>query len=249
MTQNAPKEMSVYNHLEELRKSLLISVLAFIFATVLVYIFQMDNLLKLLMLPIEKLGIKPVIIGVTEGFFVRLKVAIFGGIIVSLPIIIWQILRFIFPALYSHEKKVILMLVFSGVLLFIGGIVFSYILILNIALRLMLIDFSGGLSPYVSFEKYLSFVIMLLLPFGLIFETPIAALVLTRVGIITPAIMSKNRKFVIMIIFVLAAILTPPDLISQVFLAVPMFALYEISILISRVALPRKESIVLSAGE
>jgi sec-independent protein translocase protein TatC len=201
------------------------------------------------MIPIEKLGIHPVIIGVTEGFFVRLKVAIFGGIIVALPIIIWQVLRFVFPALYSHEKRIVILLMFSGVILFIGGIIFSYMFILDMALRLMLIDFSGGLSPFVSFEKYLSFVIMMLLPFGLVFETPIVALVLTRIGIITPAIMSKNRKFVIMIIFVLAAILTPPDIISQVFLAGPMFILYEISIFVSRIASPRKESEDLTVGE
>lgn len=240
MEKSKSQDMNLYGHLEELRKVLLISIIALVIASCFVYAFYLDSLLSLITLPIAKLGLQPVIIGVTEGFFVRLKTAIFGGTLLAMPVIIWQVLRFVFPALYEHEKRIVLLLVSSGLILFLAGVIFSYYFILELALHLMLVEFSTGLSPMVSFEKYISFVIMLLLPFGLIFEIPVVTLVLTRIGILTSSFMKKNRKFVIMAAFILAALLTPPDALSQVILAVPMIVFYEISIIISKIAAPKK---------
>lgn len=241
--QNKLPEMSIYGHLEELRKVLIISIAAFLAATVFIYAFQVDNLTRLITAPLDKIGLQPVIIGVTEGFIVRIKISAYGGLVAALPIILWQVLRFIFPALYAQEKRLALFFVFSSILLFGLGVFFSYHYILDIALKLMLIDFAGGLSPMVSYSKYISFVMLMLWPFGLVFEIPIISLVLTRVGVITPRMMKKNRKFVILAVFILAAFLTPPDVLSQIFLAIPMLLLYEISILVSRFAVKKGKSL------
>lgn len=243
MGKDTSQDMSLYDHLEELRKVLLISITALVVASVVVYALFLDNLMSLITTPITNLGFQPVIIGVTEGFFVRLKIAVFGGLVFATPIIVWQVLRFVFPALYENEKRAAIVLLFSGVILYVAGVIFSYFNILELALRLMLLEYSAGLSPMISFEKYLSFVMMMMLPFGLICEIPIITLVLTRVGIITPDFMRKNRKFVILASFILAALLTPPDGISQVVLAVPMIVFYELSIIISRLTVKRKNVI------
>lgn len=235
------QEMTIFNHLQDLRKVLIICIVAIITASVCVYALAMDSLLRLLMSPIDKLGLQPVIIGVTEGFIVRMKVAFFGGLSLAIPVIIWQVLRFIFPALYPNEKKITLSLVASGALLFAGGVFFSFYFILNLALKVMLFDFAGGLSPMISMSKYISFIMMILFPFGLIFEIPLIAIILTRIGIISPAFMKKHRKVVIFSSFIAAAFLTPPDIFSQVLLAVPMVVLYEMGIIISSlVAGPKK---------
>lgn len=233
------ENMSIYNHLLELRKVLIVSIAAIIAAAICVYALAMDELLQLLTGPLTKLGLEPIIIGVTEGFMVRLKVAFFAGLLLSVPIVLWQALRFIFPALYPHEKKATLLLVISGAFLFAGGVFFSFKFILNIALKVMLFDFAGGLSPMVSFSKYVSFIMMILFPFGLVFEIPLISAVLTRIGLLSPDFMRRRRKTVIFSSFVVAAFLTPPDVFSQVLLAVPMVVLYEVGILVSSMAVKR----------
>jgi sec-independent protein translocase protein TatC len=236
------KTAPLTEHLEELRKVLIKSFIAILVGTVVSYGFLLDRIMEIVVGPLKKLGQELVFLGVTEGFFTQLKVAFFAGIILASPIVIWQILSFILPALYSHEKKMFFPLFFFGIVLFAGGIVFGYIFVLELGLRILLINFSGGLTPMISVSKYVSFVISFLLPFGIVFEIPIITYFLTKMGFVTPQYLRKNRRYVILIMFVIAAVLSPgPDVIAQLFLALPMIVLYEFSIIISAILYSKKQ--------
>lgn len=237
------KEESMVEHLGELRKVLIISILAILVGTIVAYSMYLNQIMDIIVGPLKSLGKELVFLGVTEGFFTKLKIAIFAGVIFASPVILWQILRFIFPALYSNEKKIFLFMLIVGIGLFVGGITFGYTFVLELGLKVLLINFSEGLTPMIAVSKYVSFVISFLLPFGLIFEIPLVTLFLTKLGIITPAFLRKKRKYVILIMFVLAAVLSPgPDIIAQLFLALPMVLLYEISIIISALLYRKKRT-------
>lgn len=231
----------ITEHLEDLRKVLIRSFIAIFIGTAIGYVLFLDRAMDIVVGPLNRLDQELVFLTVTEGFFTQLKVAFFTGIILASPVIIWQILSFILPALYSHEKRLFYPLFFIGILLFTSGIAFGYIFVLELGLKFLLINFSGGLTPMISVSKYVSFVIAFLLPFGIVFEIPLVAFFLTKMGIVTPQYLRKNRRYVIFIIFVLAAILTPPDIISQLLLAFPMLVLYEISILVSAILYRKKQ--------
>ena len=230
------KAAPLTTHLEDLRKVLIRSFIAIIVGTAISYGLMLDWIMEIVVGPVHRLGHELVFLAVTEGFFTQLKVAFFAGVIFASPIIIWQILRFVLPAMYSHEKRLFFPLLFFGVILFSAGIVFGYIFVLELGLRILLINFSGGLTPMISVSKYVSFVISFLLPFGLVFEIPLITFFLTRMGIVTPKYLRKNRRYVIFLMFILAAVLSPgPDIVAQLFLALPMVILYEFSIIISSV--------------
>ncbi|MGI6224872.1 MAG: twin-arginine translocase subunit TatC [Peptococcales bacterium] len=235
------KTAPLTEHLEDLRKVLIRTFIAVFLGTAVSYGVFLDRAMSIVVGPLNRLNQELVFLTVTEGFFTHLKVAFFAGIILASPVIIWQILSFVLPALYSHEKRVFFPLFFLGILLFISGIAFAYLFVLELGLKFLLINFSGGLTPMISVSKYVSFVITFLLPFGIVFEIPLVAYFLTRMGIVTPQYLRQKRRYVIFIIFVLAAILTPPDIISQILLAFPMLVLYEISIIISALLYRKKQ--------
>ncbi|MFZ5942729.1 MAG: twin-arginine translocase subunit TatC [Bacillota bacterium] len=236
------KTAPLTSHLDDLRKVLIKSFIAVFLGTVISYGFLLDRIMKIVVGPLDSLGQDLVFLGVTEGFITHLKVAFFAGVIMASPIIIWQLLSFIMPALYSNEKKVFFPVFFLGIILFSGGIVFGYVFVLKLGLRILLIDFSGGLTPMISVSKYVSFVISFLLPFGLVFEIPLITYFLTRMGFVTPQYLRKNRKYVILLMFILAAVLSPgPDIVAQLFLALPMLLLYEFSIIISSILYRKKK--------
>ncbi|HHY06050.1 MAG TPA: twin-arginine translocase subunit TatC [Clostridia bacterium] len=225
---------SLYEHLEELRKVLLNSLLALIICSILSYVLFLPYLMQIFLTPINNLGIDLIFIGVTESFITQLKLAIFGGIILSSPFVLWQIIAFVSPALYKNEKKAFFFLLMTSVILFTGGIVFAYLCVLQLGLKILLITLAANLTPMISFSFYISFIFKFLIPFGLVFEIPVITYFLTKVRLITPELLITKRKYFIFGIFVLAAILTPPDIISQIMLAIPMLILYEISIFISK---------------
>lgn len=234
------KNAPVLEHLNELRKVLIVSVLALIVGTIITYAFLLDDVMDLIMAPIEALNVELNFFQVTEGFMAHLKVALLAGAIIASPVILWQIIRFILPALYKHERRIFFCLIFSTIFLFIAGVAFGYFFVITLGLNALLFTFSGDLTPIISVSSYVDFVLCFLIPFGLVFEIPLIAYFLTKVGIINPVMLKEKRKYILLIILVLAAVLTPPDIISQVLLAVPMLLLYEISIKISAVVYKRK---------
>lgn len=236
------KTAPLTEHLEDLRKVLIRSLIAIFLGTVVSYGLFLDRVMQIVVGPLEGLGQELVFLAVTEGFFTQLKVAFFAGLILACPVVFWQLLSFILPALYSHEKRVFFPLFFFAILLFCAGIAFGYIFVLELGLKILLINFSGGLTPMISVSKYVSFVISFLLPFGIVFEIPLITYFLTRMGIVTPQYLKKNRRYVIFLMVVLAAVLSPgPDIVSQLFLALPMVVLYEFSIIISTILYRKKQ--------
>ncbi len=231
------KKESLIHHLEALRRLILVAVAAVAAAGLGVYAFAYDWVYDLAQTPLRQLNITPVVIGVTEGFMVKLKLSFSFGLFFALPVILTAILLFIFPALYKKEKWAACVIFTAGTALFFAGVILAYRYILSLALQFFLGQYTDGLETMLSYDKYFSFVLNLLWPFGLIMEMPLVAWLLTAVHVLNPAAMRKKRKYVLVGTFVLAAIFTPPDVISQVMLALPMLALYEVSIGVSALTL------------
>lgn len=227
-------------HLEELRTRLVRSVLALFAGMIICVAFFQADLTAIIMKPFLALDQEMVFMQFTEGFLFQLKIALLGGCVLASPVIIWQIMRFILPALYSNEKRVFFTMTFFGILLFVGGVCFGYFLVLQ-PIMITLVKLAGpDLTPMITASSYLSFVLGFLIPFGLVFEIPMVVYFLTKVGIITPELLTKNRKYVLLVVLIIAAMLTPPDIVSQLCMAAPMLLLYEVGVQISQVVYKRK---------
>lgn len=235
------KNAPILEHLNELRRVLIISIIALLIGTVVAYVFFLEDAMALIMDPINVLEVDLNFFQVAEGFLTQLKVALLAGCIIASPVILWQIIRFILPALYKHERKIFFVLIFSCILLFVSGISFGYFFVLRLGLKALLFTLSGDFIPVISAASYVSFVLSFLIPFGLVFEIPLFVYFLTKAGIVNPNMLRSKRKYMILIVLILAALLTPPDVISQLFLAMPMMLLYELSINISEIVYKRKQ--------
>ncbi len=178
-----------------------------------------------------------------EAFFVYLKVSLLAAVVVSSPYIFYQIWAFIAPGLYSHEKKYIIPLALVSALFFISGTAFCYYIVFPFAFSFFISYNTEYVSAMPAIGEYLSFVIKILLAFGLIFEMPIFAFFLTRMGLINAKMMRRVRKYAILVVFIVAAILTPPDIFSQILMACPMIVLYEISIIVSALVAKKEKDI------
>lgn len=227
------REMTVVQHLEELRRRLIVAILALAVATAASFTFA-GKVLEFLLRPAGDISLAVLAMG--EAFFVKLKIAFIVGFFLSLPVILHQGVAFILPALDDRERRYLLGLLPASVFLFFGGVVFAYYAVLPFVTRFFLSFTSETLRPVISAGAYVSFVVSVIVPFGLVFQLPVAVMLLTRLGVLTPHFLVRNRKFAVLVIFVMAAFLTPPDIVSQIFIAIPMLALYEISVLISRLS-------------
>lgn len=223
----------------DLRKMLVVSfgAIGVIFA-VLFFAFS-AQLVDFLIEPLKERNIQIIYTALSESFTTQTKVSLIFAVIFASPIIFWQIWAFIRPALYPKERLIFGSLFILGIFLFILGVFFAYRAVFALAVNFFVYSGEGLATPLISIDKYVGFLFGFLLPFGIMFQLPIAILILTRLGIVTPRKLSKFRKYVIFVIFVLAAILTPPDVISQVMLGIPLVILYEVGILVSRLVKPR----------
>jgi sec-independent protein translocase protein TatC len=224
--------MPFLGHLEELRWRLLKAVAAVIVCSITAFVFS-DRIMRFVAAPLGK--IKLHVTEVTGSFSAYLKVALIVGLIASAPIVFYQLWAFVSPGLYRNEKSRVLPLVVISTALFLLGAAFCWWLVLPIALQ-FLIGFSGDLlSPIITVGSYISFAGMLVLAFGLGFELPVIAYFLGRIGLISSHFLSRGRRYAIVIILIVAGVLTPtPDIATQLLLAVPLYILYEISIVIVR---------------
>lgn len=230
------EKQTLIKHLEELRRSVIISVTAIIIGAVICFYFN-EAILSVIVLPLTELQQTLIVTGVTEAFFVKLKLSLYAGFALTFPIVVWALWRFIKPALYPHERKYVYILLPSAVFLFVTGVLFAYFGILPLVLRFFIFIAGENLETLFRVEQYVSFVTTFTIPFGLVFELPIVIFFLTKIGIIKPEVMIKNRKYALLIIFIMAAALTPgPDPISQLMMAIPTYLLYEVSIFVSKKA-------------
>lgn len=224
--------MPFLEHLEELRRRLLKSFAAVIVMAFVALYFS-DHLMKWFLAPLG--GIKLHVTEVTGSVMAYIKVGLISGFIGALPVVFYQLWSFVSPGLYQRERKVVLTLVVVSTMLFLIGGAFCYFVVLPWSLKFM-VGFSGDLLiPIITVNSYLSYAGFLVLAFGLTFEMPVAAYFLGRLGIISSGFLAKGRRYAIVGILIAAAILTPtPDMVNQLLLAVPMYVLYEVSILVVR---------------
>ena len=226
------RPMTLLEHLGELRRRLVRGFLAILIGFFACYGFaqQLFYYLSLPLLKVMPADSKFIYTGVAEGFFVDMKVAFVAGVFVACPFLFYQIWAFIAPGLYEEEKKYIIPLALSSALFFVLGGVFCYFGVFPFAFEFFMSYSTDNIVAMLSINEYLSFALKMVLAFGLIFEMPLFSFFLARMGIITAQKMRDVRKYAVLAIFVVAAILTPPDVFSQLMMAGPMLVLYEVSI-------------------
>ncbi|CAL7960584.1 Sec-independent protein translocase protein TatC [Alphaproteobacteria bacterium] len=248
---------SLHSHYREFRARALVCILSFILTTTLAFIYIApinDFLVRPLFIALNQrqdvildhnIARRFIFTGLTEGFFTNMKLAFFVGFILSFPVIVSQIYFFVAKGLYKHEQKMLLPHVIFSQLLFIVGAAVAYFFVMPLAWKFFL-SFEGhvtnqGTSGYykmlpivleAKISEYLNTVIELIVGFGVAFQLPTILALLNRLGVVSRGALVKFRRYAIVLIFVAAAVLTPPDVISQITLAVPMLLLYELSILI-----------------
>ena len=217
-------------HLMALRRVLIVSAAAVAIAFVLVFYVAIEKLMAWIIGPIAERGIEIIYTAMSEALVTKFKVAIVAAIILASPVIIWQVWSFIKPALYPKEKKTFRGLFLVALLLFLLGVAFCYLAVYTLAVDFFLVAGDNLATPMLSIDKYVSFLFGFIVPFGLAFQLPVALYLTTRMGLTDYKMLASKRKFVILGIFVLAAVLTPPDVVSQVALGLPMILLYEVGI-------------------
>ena len=234
MSDNVTSQMSFLEHLEELRWRLIKSIIAILFGGSFCFLF-IDDILQSLIAPIRNLSNPPdlQVLKVQGMFMIKWGVALLGGIVVAIPVLTYQIAKFIGPGLYKDEKKVMVPLVFFSYMAFLAGIVFAYYVLIPYSLEFFTSMGMMEVKNNFSINYYFSFISMLLLGSGVIFELPIVVFILSAIGFLTPAFMRHYRRHAIVVILVLSAFITPPDPISLVFISIPLAFLYEISIGVS----------------
>jgi len=237
-TRNARGEMPFLDHLEELRWRLIWSLLALTIAFVVGFVL-VDRLdvMGLLMRPIAPrlAGGKLFFTSPIEPFMITLKLAFFVGLVLASPVIIWQLWRFLAPALHDRERKVVVPVSLAAVLLFLAGVAMAYFLILPTAIRVLFGFQSQSLQPIVTAKEYFGFAAQVVIAFGAIFELPLVLLMLVYLRVISAGFLSRNRRFAIAGNAFLSMLLAPPDLISMTLMMVPVQLLYEITVVIAKV--------------
>jgi sec-independent protein translocase protein TatC len=224
----------IMQHILALRKVLLISVAAILLAFILIFTLIGDWLVDLLTRPIVNMGILIIYTAVSEALLTKMKVCLVGAFVAASPIVLYQFWGFIRPALYPGERKKFSLLFVAALFLFLLGIAFCYGVVYTMALEFFLVSGEGIATPMLSIDKYIGYLFGFALPFGISFQLPVAIYITTSMGLTTAKGLSRARKFIILAIAVIAAILTPPDVVSQVLLGVPMWLLFELSVVISR---------------
>lgn len=228
------QRQTIIEHLEELRRSLVISVAAIIIAAVGSFYFS-EQILSIIISPLNSLNESLIVTGVTEAFFVKLKLSFLAGFIIAFPVVVWSVWRFVKPALYPNERKYIYWLFPIAIILFTVGILFAYFGILRLVLNFFIIIAGSNLETMFKVDQYVSFVMAFTIPFGLVFELPVVVFFLSKLGIINHKMLARNRKYALLVIVILAAALTPgPDPVSQMFMAIPTYLLYEISVWVAK---------------
>ncbi len=227
-------EMPFLDHLEELRWRLIKSFTAVLVLTIISFYFS-GYILDALLYTVKNLqyDIHLQVLKVQSVFIIKLEIALIFGIVLALPIIFYQIYAFVAPGLLKSERKYVWPVILFATLSFIGGAAFAYFLIVPLALDFFLSLAPPSVTNNIALDFFFGFVARLVLVFGVVFELPVISLFLTKIGLLSPQFLKKYRRHAIVIMFIAAAVLTPPDPTTQIMLAIPLLALYEATIWIS----------------
>jgi len=226
--------MPFLDHLEELRWRLIKSILSILIGAAASFYF-IDIIIEFLIKPTE--GLKNAmdlqVLKVQGMFMIKWGIALLGGVVVSVPVLTYQLWKFIAPGLYIDEKKYIIPLILFTFLSFISGLVFAYMIVIPFSLSFFTSVGLEGIENNFSINYYFNFITWLMLGSGLIFELPVVVFILSIIGLLTPAFMRHYRRYAIVLILVISAFITPPDPVSLVLMSIPLLLLYEISIGVS----------------
>jgi len=237
--QPADVQMPFTSHLGELRARLIKSVLAVAVAFIGCF-YYVDTIFAILAAPLRRLkidGLTLIGTAVTEAFFTKMKIGFVAAVAVALPVLLWQAWQFVAPGLYEHEKRYTRSFVFVGSLFFCAGAAFCYVILIQQGLSFLLHRYEViGVKPMLQVGDYLSTVSRMVLVTGAMFELPVVAFFTARIGLIDHRFLIRHSRYAVITIGLLAAILTPPDLISQILLMVPLFVLYLLSIAVAYLA-------------
>ena len=227
-------EMPFLDHLEELRWRLIKSLIAVVIITIISFYFS-GYFLDLVLYSVQNLDheINLQVLKVQTVFIIKLEISLIIGLVLGLPVILYQIWQFVSPGLKGKEKRYIWPVIFFATISFIIGAAFAFYIIVPLALNFFLGLAPQDVSNQIALDFYFGFIARIIIVFGVVFELPVASLLLTKLGVLSPRILKKYRRHAIIIMFVGAAILTPPDPTTQVLLAIPLLVLYEATILIS----------------
>lgn len=239
MSEKAEKRQALMEHLAALRNMLLISVGTVLVAFVAIFCWAVDPLMHFIEQPLVERGVSIIFTQLSEGVMAKMKVSLIAALVVACPVIIWQVWRFIGPALYAHEKRAFWGVVLISVALFLTGVVFCYgaVYVLTVEFFISMGDGLGMMTPTLS--SYIDNLFGFVVPFGLAFELPVALYITTRMGLTNHKMLASKRKYVILAAAVVAAILTPPDVVSQTMLLLPILLLFEVSVLVARFVKPK----------
>ncbi len=231
------KEMSFIDHLDELRKVLVQSSIAFAILMVVSWFFS-GRILDMLIRPlaVESLYFQ----SPTEAFLVRVRISLVLGLMGAFPFILFRVWAFVSPALFAHERNRVLPFVLASSALFYAGVTFCYVVLIPVVLRFLLGYGTAYLNPLISVNSYFAFVARLCFAFGVVFQLPVVVLLLSILGIVTPRWLLKQWRHGILVVFVGAAVLTPPDAVSMLAMALPVLLLYAVSVILAFLVVRRK---------
>jgi len=242
-------KMPFLEHLGELRVRIMRSLYALLVGLVIAFPFS-ERITDFLARPVTKLGYKLVFTAPAEAFWVQMKVALITALFISSPGILWQVWAFIAPGLHTHERKYAAPFVIIGSLMFIAGGAFALLVVTPYAIAFLLSYARDTLQPMITLENHVGFILKFTLAFGLVFELPLILTLLSRMGVVTPKMLARNRKYAVLGAFITAAILTPtPDAFNQTLMAGPLILLYEIGIVCARVFGRRRAAAVAAKAE
>ncbi|AZG10848.1 twin-arginine translocase subunit TatC [Pigmentiphaga sp. H8] len=232
------QEDSFISHLVELRDRLLKAIVAVVAVFIVLFLYPgasaIYDVLAQPMLATLPAGTRMIATGVITPFMVPVKVTLLASFIVALPFVLYQAWAFVAPGLYQHEKRLALPLIMSSTVLFLSGMAFCYFVVFKTVFHFIATFAPQSITPAPDIEAYLNFVMTMFLAFGLTFEVPVAVVLLVKTGVTTVAKLSAARGYVVVGAFVLAAVVTPPDVVSQFLLAVPLCVLYELGLVAAR---------------
>lgn len=231
-----PEEMSVIEHITELRKRLILVVVLFVIAIIGGFLLSRPIIIYLQHTE-EAQNLTLNSFNLTDPLMVYMKFAFIIALIITSPIILFQLWSFVSPGLYEKERRVTLSYIPMSIGLFLSGIAFSYFILFPYVVGFMeRISSDLGINQVIGINEYFSFLLQLTVPFGLLFQLPVVIMFLTRLGIVTPMFLVQVRRYAYFILLVIAALITPPELVSHLMVTVPLLILYEISIFVSRFA-------------
>lgn len=233
----AEKDLNLIEHLEELRKRLIITVSIFLLSFIIGFIY-VEDIYKWL---VKDLDVKLLVLGPSEIIWIYFMLATVIAIAITIPVLAMQIWLFVKPALLENEVKATLAYIPALFLLFLGGLAFGYFAILPMILDFLLGLGEGMFETTFTAEKYFGFVLNMTVPFAILFELPVVTMFLTSIGIINPFVLQKLRKYAYFVLVLIAVTITPPDFMSDFIVTVPLLLLYEISISLSKIVFKRKQ--------